>query len=118
MYAFAHKQTGEYLTGSDFNYYPPRSRKSATLPPLLMATKAEATQQRKRRHLSYKTWQTVEVGIHEVPPKCDHLVEFDSMGQELRVSGYAQHHWQISKFSFNFCPDCGADITHLRGKKF
>lgn len=82
MYAFVHRQTGEYLTGSDFNYYPPRSRKSATLPPLLMATKAEATQQRKRRHLSYKTWQMVEVGIYEVPPKCDNLRKSERKRQE------------------------------------
>lgn len=118
MFAFVNKKTGKYLTGSDFNYSPPRAFMSDILPPLLMADMQAVELQRVKRRLSNRTWQAVEVSICKTVQSCDHLLGVDSAGQEMRVSHYEQYHWEVDKYSFSFCPDCGADITYLRGKKF
>lgn len=118
MFAFVNKKTGKYLTGSDFNYSPPRAFTSDILPPLLMADMQAVELQKSKRQLSNRTWQAVEVSVYRTEKDCDHLLCVDSAGQECRVSHFKELHWPVDGFCFNFCPDCGADITHLKGKQF
>ena len=65
LYAIKHKKYGRFITGTDFNYSPPRQLMGAYQPPLLL-TQYELKDELKRRHVNKNRYQVCEVEVKEV----------------------------------------------------
>lgn len=65
LYAIKHKKYGRFITGTDFNYTPPRQLMGVYEPPMLF-TVYEIQSEIKRRHINLRRYEVCEVEVKEV----------------------------------------------------
>lgn len=65
LYAIKNKANGRFITGTDFNYTPPRQIMSVYERPLLL-TGYELLSEIKRRHINLSRYKVCTVEIKEV----------------------------------------------------
>lgn len=65
LYAIKHKENGRFVTGTDFNYSPPRQILSDYDSPLLL-TGDNVLNELKRRHVNLRTYKVCVVTVKEV----------------------------------------------------
>lgn len=65
LYAIRHKPTGRFVSGTDFNFYPPQQILSDYRPPLLL-TGYDLLSELERRKVNMKSFSVVQVTLKEV----------------------------------------------------
>ena len=60
-YAFKNKRNGKFIHGTDFRYSPPRQRLTAPLRPSMFFTELQLETEIRRRHISLKQYEIVDV---------------------------------------------------------
>ena len=65
-YAIRNKRTMQYISGTDFNYSPPRQIKASALRPPKLLTGAELNFEIKHRQINLKYYEIVTVRIKEI----------------------------------------------------
>jgi hypothetical protein len=65
LYAIKNKVNGRFITGTDFNYTPPRQLMGVYERPLLL-TQYELKDELKRRHINLRRYKVCTVEVKEV----------------------------------------------------
>lgn len=60
-YAFKNKRNGKYIHGTDFRCSPPRQRLTTPFRPPMFFTELQLETEIKRRHISLKQYEIVDV---------------------------------------------------------